>query len=331
MGGRRIAAGAAAFLISAAGIDMGVQSSRALEPSAAPAAPQKAVGPKDCSRTSVGFTPLSDLKGGEYEGYKGGLYPGGNKPPKKYRAIGMKKARAIRPRNDDGQPAPKGKIVLLSIGMSNTKGEFEVFEDLAAKDGSVDDSVMIINGAKGGQEAETIRDPNARYWTRVENIVRGKAGSLKKVQVIWLKEAIARPDEDFPDDAERLQGALSEIVDILRKKFKQLRIIYVSSRIYAGYATRKLNPEPYAYQSGFAVKWLIRDQIRKAPGTRPWLAWGPYLWADGMEERSDGLIWECDDLADDGTHPSESGKQKVAEMLLDFLKTAPTAKSWFVD
>lgn len=93
----------------------------------------------------------------------------------------------------------------------------------------------------------------------------------------------------------------------------------------------ELNSEPYAYQSGFAVKWLIRDQIRKAPGTRPWLAWGPYLWADGMEERSDGLIWECDDLADDGTHPSESGKQKVAEMLLDFLKTAPTAKSWFVD
>jgi hypothetical protein len=96
-------------------------------------------------------------------------------------------------------------------------------------------------------------------------------------------------------------------------------LIYTSSRIYAGYATTSLNPEPYAYQSAFAVKWLIqeaRHTIRGRPESQPWLGWGPYLWADGLEPR--------------GTHPSTSGRQKVAQMLLDFFKTDPTAKGWFL-
>jgi hypothetical protein len=32
----------------------------------------------------------------------------------------------------------------------------------------------------------------------------------------------------------------------------------------------------------------------------------------------------------DGTLPSASGRHKVAEMLLGFMKTDPTAKIWFV-
>jgi hypothetical protein len=334
MSGRRLAAlGIAIFLVVAApGNGTFVRADLAADfPSSVGAAADSA-GPKDCSKTSVGFSPLSELKGGEYQGYKGGLYPQGkNRPPKKYRKFGRNKASNVRPRDQDGQPSLDGKIVLLSIGMSNTKGEFKVFQDIAESDKSVSDSVVIINGAEGGEDAEKIRDPDADYWNRVDKKVGGRRLTSEQVQVVWLKEAIARPDETFPDDAERLQGALTDIVDILRDRFDNLRLVYVSSRIYAGYATRKLNPEPYAYQGGFAVKWLIGKQIREAPRTRPWLAWGPYLWADGMVERKDGLVWKCEDLADDGTHPSESGKKKVARRLLRFLKRQPTTKSWFVD
>jgi len=61
------------------------------------------------------------------------------------------------------------------------------------------------------------------------------------------------------------------------------------------------------------------------------LLWGPYLWADGLNPRkSDGLVWKREDFARDGTHPSQSGREKVAQMLLDFLKTSPFAKPWFV-
>ena len=57
-----------------------------------------------------------------------------------------------------------------------------------------------------------------------------------------------------------------------------------------------MNPEPYAYESGFSMKWLIEAQINQMEtgvidpdagdldydsGVAPWLAWGTYLWADG--------------------------------------------------
>jgi hypothetical protein len=62
----------------------------------------------------------------------------------------------------------------------------------------------------------------------------------------------------------------------------------------------------------------------------PWLAWGPYLWADGRKPRSDGLIWECTDFISDGTHPSDAGRTKVAQLLLSFFKTDSTATIWFL-
>src|SRR5205085_12525290 len=34
-------------------------------------------GTADCTKTSVGLTPLTELGSGTYEGYRGGLYPGG--------------------------------------------------------------------------------------------------------------------------------------------------------------------------------------------------------------------------------------------------------------
>ncbi len=126
----------------------------------------------------------------------------------------------------------------------------------------------------------------------------------------------------------------------LHGRYPNLRIAYLSSRIYAGYAVTPLNPEPYAYETAFAVKWLIADQIAGKPELNfdsrrgnirsPWLAWGPYLWTDGVKGRKDGLVWRREDLGEDGTHPSPSGRAKVARMLLDFLKSDPTARAWFL-
>ena len=62
----------------------------------------------------------------------------------------------------------------------------------------------------------------------------------------------------------------------------------------------------------------------------PYLAWGPYLWADGTNPRSDGLVWTVEDLTEDCTHPADSGKDKVARQLLAFLKSDPAAQGWFL-
>ena len=118
------------------------------------------------------------------------------------------------------------------------------------------------------------------------------------------------------------------MISILRARYPNLKLVYLSSRTYAGYATTPLNPEPYAYQSGFAVKWLVQERIDgKIRG--PWLGWGPYLWTDGTKGRKDGLVWTCDDVRSDGTHPSPSGQAKVGGLLLRFFKTSRTSRAWF--
>src|ERR1051325_9322776 len=120
-----------------------------------------------------------------------------------------------------------------------------------------------------------------------------------------------------------------------KEKYPNLRIAYLSSRIYAGYAKTALNPEPYAYEGAFAVRKVIQSQIAGDKELdykdAPVLLWGPYLWANGEKARkSDGLTYMPEDLAGDGTHPSRSGQQKVAKLLLDFFTKDELAKPWFM-
>jgi hypothetical protein len=159
---------------------------------------------------------------------------------------------------------------------------------------------------------------------------------------VWIKQARRGPASlgEFPTHAEDLKGNLVVLVQKLKERFPNLRLAYLSSRIYAGYATTRLNPEPYAYESAFAVRWVIQDQMQGNAGLNydpdrgevraPVVLWGPYLWADGVKGRkSDDLVWNREDLAGDGTHPSPSGRRKVAEQLLKFFQTDATAKGWF--
>jgi len=161
-----------------------------------------------------------------------------------------------------------------------------------------------------------------------------------QVQVVWMKEANGNPQEPATEYAGKLHDDLVGILHNLHDKFPNLKIVYLSSRIYGGYAGSPLNPEPYAYASSFAVKQVIVDQIEgeselnygpaKGPVRAPWIAWGPDLWADGMKPRADGLIWKREDLGPDGTHPSVLGREKVARLLMAFLKKDPTARTWFL-
>jgi hypothetical protein len=309
----------------------------ALFGSAAPAAVRAA----DCSRTSVGFTPLNDLGAGGYQGEAGGLYPGGlNVPPERHRQVALDEAAGVRPLDRTGAPADGGRIVLLSVGMSNATQEFSEFMRVARDDPAMSPRMLLVDGAQGGQTAAIVRDPNARYWQVLDGRLQQAGSSREQVQIIWLKEANARPTDPFPGHARALQQDLEEIVHTAYYRFPNLKFIYLASRIYGGYASTVLNPEPYAYESAFAVRWLITQQIdgepdlnadpAQGPVLSPVLLWGPYLWADGLEPRRDGLTWRCEDFAEDGTHPSGSGRQKVARQLLEFLKTDETARGWFL-
>jgi len=314
---------------------------------------------------ATGRVPLPDLGSGTYKGFIGGLYPAGNVEPAAHAAAGQSRAQAVVPLDTSGTPSTGGRIVLLSIGMSNTTQEFcsgtstttncssWSFMGQAAADARVNHTTLaIVNGARGGQDAQTWDTATDVNYDSVRINRLGPLGlTERQVQVAWVKQADAGPRDSLPStqsDAYQLESRLANIARALKTRYPNLQLIFFSSRIYAGYATTTLNPEPYAYESGFAVKWLIQAQIDQLANggtvtdTRAgdlnynsgsaWLAWGPYLWSDGMTPRqSDGLIWQVSDFVQDGTHPSQSGQQKVGTMLLAFFKTSPFTKCWFVN
>lgn len=305
--------------------------------------------------------PLTELTHGTYLGFPGGLYPGGNEPPADHRASGLAMSREIQPLDRNGLPASDGRIVLLSIGMSNTTQEFcsagggtpcasWSFTGQALASPDVErDALAIVNGAKGGQAADAWDSPDEPNYTRIrEDVLRPANLSPAQVQVAWVKVANRTPQRSLPAadaDAYVLVRQIGDIVRAMKLHYPNLRIVFLSSRIYAGYATGNLNPEPYAYESGFAVKWLIEAQIEQMRHggnvqnplagnldyntVAPWVGWGPYLWANGLVPRADGLVWEPRDFASDGTHPSRSGEEKVGAMLLHFFRTSELTRSWF--
>ena len=211
--------------------------------------------------------------------------------------------------------------------MSNTSIEFRAFTQSLPS--HINPHLSVVDGAIGGQDAEIAANPKSRYWRGVEQRLKRAGVTAAQVQAVWLLEAIKRPTNTFPADAHRLKKDLGAITRNLQARFPHLQFIYLSSRTYGGYATTPENPEPYAYESGFGVKWLISGGINRATMRMPWLAWGPYLWTDGTRGRKDGLKWYCADVRSDGTHPSASGATKVARLLLHFFTTDKTTRTWF--
>lgn len=186
--------------------------------------------------------------------------------------------------------------------------------------------------------------------------------SEKQVQAIWLKEASPAPEESgfstlcnpstagcantpTTTEAVHFEQQIGQIVRAAQARYPNLKQVFLASRIYAGYIIIDKSPEVFAYEYGFSAKWAIQAQINQIrgmgvdpvagnlnynDGTAPWIAWGPYLWADGMNPRSDGLVWikDTDYQTKDYQHPSDAGIAKVDGLLFTFF-TSSVYTPWF--
>jgi hypothetical protein len=328
------------------------------------------------STNSTGAIPLTDMLPGQlYLGkFAGGLYPGGNTIPVTHDAAGQAAAKAVQPLDTNGNPSPTGKIVMMSIGMSNTAMEWceavratpnsskpyahcgsGTFMSRLIGNTQMNSAVIAINGAKSTQAAKQwLGTEGTNNFDQIRDTQLNPLGlTEKQVQVIWLK--VAHPigpttptlaQNVGNTDAYLLQADIGQIIRNLKQRYPNLKQVFLSSRIYST-ATSGLNPEPYAYESGFANKWVIEDQINQmstgAIGKSgdlnyntlaPWVGWGPYLWADGTNPRQvgfawdpAGLTWSAEELAPDGVHPG-TGRTKVGDRLLTFFLNSPYT-SWF--
>jgi hypothetical protein len=193
--------------------------------------------------------PLNELGRNTYLGFSGGLYPdGSNTMPAAHAADGAAFARSIRPLDLQGNPSASGKIVILSIGMSNTTQEFcggtptacatASFVGRVRSDARVNPAVIAADGARGGQTAGTwddLSDPN--YETVRTQVLPALGVSEAQVQAVWLKVANSTPTRSLPDssaDALTLVRQMGAIARTLRARYPNLKQVFVSSRIYAG-------------------------------------------------------------------------------------------------
>ena len=302
-------------------------------------APSKA----SVGKSSVGFKPLDEMTAEDrYKGEDGGLYGAGrNDLPESLSAVAKKESARIVPRDAQGNPSADGQIGLVSISMSNATQEYSKFKQLADADPQKSPMVAVVDCAQGGQTMSRWADSRAACWVEADRRLKSAGVSHEQVQVAWIKLANAGPSGELQVHGRELDRDTRIVLANLTQHFPNLRIAYLGSRIYGGYAEGRLNPEPYAYEGAFVVRWLIQSQMKgdaslnfdpsQGEVKSPLLLWGPYFWSDGMTPRkSDGQVWERSDLVADGTHPSDTGRKKVAEQLLNFFKTDTNAQTWFV-
>jgi hypothetical protein len=310
----------------------------------APARPDRAGGPNRAGggKDKIGQKPLTEMTADDrYQDQDGGLYGGGhNEPPAEHRQRAEAALAAVQPLDAAGQPSDNGTIGFISISMSNATQEFSVFKRLADADRAKSPRVTIVDCAQGGQAMAEWVDPDAGPWQVAARRLAAAKLSPEQVQIAWIKLANKSPRGSLEEHGRKLEQDTLAVIHNAKAKFPNLKVAYLSSRIYGGYATSALNPEPFAFESAFPVRWLIQRQIKgdealntdAAQGDvrAPVLLWGPYLWADGVTPRqADGLIYERSDLGSDGTHPSVSGREMVARLMLTFYKSDPLAKTWF--
>ena len=300
----------------------------------------------DVPNTSTPMVALTDLGTGTFQGSEGGLYPNGsNVRPASHDSDGVAFAQGIQPLDANGNPSPTGKYVLMAIGESTAQNEFNRFLPIANADPSKNPALVIVNGAQGGATPNNFTSTTSAYWSTVFNNYLPQNGvTAQQVVAIWMEDTDGIASGTFPSDITTLQSEYETMMQTMLTLFPNLKMVYFSSRVYGGYSNgvgTPDNPEPYAYEVGFAVKWAIQDQLYgnanlnynpiNGPVVAPWMSWGPYYWSNGMLGRNDGLVWDCEDFSADGTHPSSTyGQLKVATELLNYLKTDDTTTPWYL-
>jgi hypothetical protein len=301
----------------------------------------------DIAGTSTPMVPISDLGTGTYLGAEGGLYlNGSNIMPSDHDADGVALAQSIGPVDSNGNPDPNGKFAMLSIGMSIAYDNFQTFMTDVAADPSVNKQLVLVPGAQprvGAVQWASLIHP---AWADIFDYFLPQSGvTAQQVQIAWVEVVDSQPSGTFPADMAGLQSQMVTIAQNIHTEFPSIKMVFFTSREYGAYSNglgTGTDPEPYAYESGFAVRGMIQDQLNgdasmnynaaNGPVMAPWVAWGPYTWANGLIPRSDGLQWSCQNYENDGVHTSGvgGGTEKVANQLMNFFKTNDATAMWFL-
>jgi len=188
---------------------------------------------------------------------------------------------------------------------------------------------------------------SADYWEGiVENLI-GVGYTPEQLQIGWMyfnaKGLTGTPV--FPDNSLAMKESFIVFINKAKEYFPNLKIMYVSSRHWGGYADTTLSEyyslaEPASYQNSWTVKWLIEEQMnatnpylqyKGANPKSPYLLWGPNFWCDGSAKRMwDDKKYVCTLSfdADDGYHLSDQQDSKDALDIEDVMYFGEVGKQF---
>jgi hypothetical protein len=300
------------------------------------------------SGTTTPMVDMPDLGTGSYLGSEGGLYfDGSNQDSAQHYNDGINFAQSLTPLDANGNPDPvNGQMVMLGLGISTIGVEMGAFVPMANGDPEKNPSVLVMNGTEPHASATDFADRASLYWsTLVDDIIPNAGASPNQVVAVLFEDIDKSPKGTYPKDDVQLQSELESVAQNILSFFPNAKMLFYQPRAYSGFSNgvSSVDPEPYVYEQGFAIRGAIEDQISGLPSLNynpasgpvmaPWLSWGPYTWANGMIPNSSGLAYSCQDFigSNDGHHPSQKyGAPKIAAQFLNFFKTSPLTVPWFL-
>lgn len=253
--------------------------------------------PKDCSRTTSGNKPL---------------FPSPIPPPldDAHSARGLERASQVQKVN--------GKLVVMFIGMSNWRQEIAALIRLLKSLGIR--GFVWYNAGRGNWDLRGMVENEDAYWSWLRAGMAKRNIAPEQVRVLFVKNSVRKGATK-----EEYQKLMASHIDRATKELTGLEQIFISSAVYSNYAQQGApRTEPGAFLEGVAVDEFVRAN----KDSSVWIGHGPYLWADGMNPRGDGLVWRCEDFDLDGVHPGPLAEKKVAAMIHHFLVHSPVT-GWF--
>lgn len=300
---------------------------------------------RNCDLDSSGLIPINDLGISQFRGYTGGLYPdGSNQRSGTHFDETIAQSKLITPLSPGGMPDANGKIVMIGVGASNPRTEFNAFMERVDTFSAKRSSLFVVNTCIGGQGIQKMNNTADNYWKQAAHTLDSLGLTPEQVQIAWIEtDNTQTADTAFPSAPLALMNDYLTLLKTLHTLYPNLKICYLTARAYSGYVdptgadVGKGLLFPRDYYNGWTIKWLIENQITKQSGYSysgasaeiPFITWGSNLWADGKNKRSDGLYWDCmTDIGPDGLHLTSIGEQKSGAMIFsDFLKDT-TATYW---
>ena len=301
---------------------------------------------KDCNLTSVGtLLPISDLAmGGVYN------WPNGptNSRPQKLLDLYEGVLPNIYPRLPDGtRDDANGVIVIAGMGMSNCKRILLKWIADVGLPASFSAKVKLINLASGGECLPELGDPGDNYWTagatghKFQQLIAESGYTAEQVQIVIMPETAGDAYLGNPPPYPTLEEHQAKMVqDIwscsaqIKDHLPNVQTVIYSPRVYGGYCPTSKSPDSVKYPLCWATQHGIRgashmllngEPAWQPSDTFPLVDYGADIWSQGPTPNPSGYCTLCDDLIDDGVHPSDAGQTKLANAHNAWLLASPLA------